>query len=206
MNAQSARHPRRESRVAPGHLARRSTAQRQRPLIVLSHVPPRGLGDTPEDYYHRGFAGLRMALPAAASNAVAARPHVDGGRARLARHVGRDDTRQRHRRRGRRDREGSSRLTRILLYTGKGGVGKTSIAAATAVLCAQRGIRTLVVSTDIAHSLADALDTPVGPTPREIAPQPVGARAGRLLQHLALLEGDPGATSRASSRGAASTR
>jgi arsenite-transporting ATPase len=61
-------------------------------------------------------------------------------------------------------------LTRILLYTGKGGVGKTSVAAATAVLCAQRGLRTLVVSTDIAHSLADALDTPVGPTPREIAP------------------------------------
>jgi len=60
-------------------------------------------------------------------------------------------------------------LTRILLYTGKGGVGKTSIAAATAVLCAQRGLRTLVVSTDIAHSLADALDTPVGPTPREIS-------------------------------------
>jgi len=61
-------------------------------------------------------------------------------------------------------------VTRILLYTGKGGVGKTSIAAATAVLCAQRGVRTLVVSTDIAHSLADALDTPVGPTPRQIAP------------------------------------
>ncbi len=61
-------------------------------------------------------------------------------------------------------------MTRILLYTGKGGVGKTSVAAATAVLCAQRGLRTLVVSTDIAHSLADALDTPVGPTPRQIAP------------------------------------
>ena len=61
-------------------------------------------------------------------------------------------------------------MTRILLYTGKGGVGKTSVAAATAVLCAQRGVRTLVVSTDIAHSLADALDTPVGPTPRQIAP------------------------------------
>jgi arsenite-transporting ATPase len=59
-------------------------------------------------------------------------------------------------------------LTRILLYTGKGGVGKTSIAAATAVLAAGRGTRTLVVSTDIAHSLADALDTPVGPTPRQI--------------------------------------
>ncbi len=61
-------------------------------------------------------------------------------------------------------------MTRILLYTGKGGVGKTSVAAATAVLCARRGVRTLVMSTDIAHSLADALDTPVGPTPREIAP------------------------------------
>jgi len=59
-------------------------------------------------------------------------------------------------------------LTRILLYTGKGGVGKTSVAAATAVLAAQRGTRTLVVSTDIAHSLADALDVPVGPTPRQI--------------------------------------
>ena len=61
-------------------------------------------------------------------------------------------------------------MTRILLYTGKGGVGKTSVAAATAVLSARRGIRTLVVSTDIAHSLADALDMPVGPTPREVAP------------------------------------
>lgn len=60
-------------------------------------------------------------------------------------------------------------MTQILLYTGKGGVGKTSIAAATAVLTAQRGQRTLVMSTDIAHSLADALDTPVGPTPRQIA-------------------------------------
>ncbi|HUS22245.1 MAG TPA: ArsA family ATPase, partial [Aeromicrobium sp.] len=61
-------------------------------------------------------------------------------------------------------------MTRILLYTGKGGVGKTSIAAATAVLSARRGIRTLIVSTDIAHSLADALDTPVGPEPVQIEP------------------------------------
>ncbi len=59
-------------------------------------------------------------------------------------------------------------MTRILLYTGKGGVGKTSVAAATAVLCARRGLRTLVVSTDIAHSLTDALDAPVGPTPVQI--------------------------------------
>jgi len=61
-------------------------------------------------------------------------------------------------------------MTRILLYTGKGGVGKTSIAAATALLCAERGLRTLVLSTDIAHSLADAFDLPLGPEPGEIAP------------------------------------
>src|SRR5919112_381065 len=56
-------------------------------------------------------------------------------------------------------------MTRILLYTGKGGVGKTSIAAATALLCADRGLRTIVLSTDIAHSLADAFDRPLGPEP-----------------------------------------
>jgi arsenite/tail-anchored protein-transporting ATPase len=61
-------------------------------------------------------------------------------------------------------------VTRIVLYTGKGGVGKTSIAAATAILCAERGMRTLIVSTDIAHSLADALDQQVGPEPTLIAP------------------------------------
>jgi arsenite-transporting ATPase len=61
-------------------------------------------------------------------------------------------------------------VTRILLYTGKGGVGKTSIAAATALLCAERGYRTLVLSTDIAHSLADAYDRPLGPEPTELAP------------------------------------
>jgi arsenite-transporting ATPase len=60
-------------------------------------------------------------------------------------------------------------MTRILLYTGKGGVGKTSIAAATAVLCAERGLRTIVLSTDIAHSLADAFDVPLGPEPTRIA-------------------------------------
>ncbi len=59
-------------------------------------------------------------------------------------------------------------MTRILLYTGKGGVGKTSIAAATALLCAERGLRTIVLSTDIAHSLADAFDVPLGPEPTRI--------------------------------------
>ena len=51
--------------------------------------------------------------------------------------------------------------TRVLLFTGKGGVGKTSVAAATALRCADAGQRTLVISTDPAHSLADAFDTPL---------------------------------------------
>lgn len=59
-------------------------------------------------------------------------------------------------------------MTRILLYTGKGGVGKTSIAAASALLCADRGSRTLVLSTDIAHSLADAFDRPLAPEPIKV--------------------------------------
>ncbi len=57
---------------------------------------------------------------------------------------------------------------RILLYSGKGGVGKTSLSAATAVRAAQLGKKTLVVSTDAAHSLADALDTAVGSEPTRI--------------------------------------
>lgn len=52
---------------------------------------------------------------------------------------------------------------RIILYTGKGGVGKTTVAAATALRCAQRGHKTLVMSTDPAHSLGDALETRIGP-------------------------------------------
>jgi arsenite-transporting ATPase len=58
---------------------------------------------------------------------------------------------------------------RILLYTGKGGVGKTSVAAATALRCAELGYRTIVVSTDSAHSLGDSLDLPVGSEPKAIA-------------------------------------
>ena len=61
-------------------------------------------------------------------------------------------------------------MTRILVYTGKGGVGKTSVAAATALACADRGYRTIVMSTDIAHSLGDAFDRELGPEPLEIAP------------------------------------
>lgn len=57
---------------------------------------------------------------------------------------------------------------RVLLFTGKGGVGKTTASAATATLAAGRGLKTLVISTDPAHSLADAVDTPLGPEPTEI--------------------------------------
>ena len=61
-------------------------------------------------------------------------------------------------------------MTRILLYTGNGGVGKTSVAAATALLSAERGTRTIVPSIDIARSLGDAFDIRLGPEPSEIAP------------------------------------
>jgi arsenite-transporting ATPase len=57
---------------------------------------------------------------------------------------------------------------RIMLYTGKGGVGKTSVAAATALRCASLGHRTCVLSTDAAHSLADSLDLPLGPEPSRV--------------------------------------
>ena len=59
---------------------------------------------------------------------------------------------------------------RTILYTGKGGVGKTSVAAATALRAANSGRKVLVMSTDPAHSLSDAFDVEVGPGPREIAP------------------------------------
>ena len=57
---------------------------------------------------------------------------------------------------------------RIILYTGKGGVGKTSIAAATALKIARSGKKTLIVSTDAAHSLGDSLDIKLSPEPVEI--------------------------------------
>jgi arsenite-transporting ATPase len=59
---------------------------------------------------------------------------------------------------------------RLILYLGKGGVGKTTLAAATAARAAQLGQRTLVVSTDLAHSLADALDRTLTAEPRQVAP------------------------------------
>jgi arsenite-transporting ATPase len=59
---------------------------------------------------------------------------------------------------------------RTILYTGKGGVGKTSVAAATALEAARSGRKVLVMSTDPAHSLSDAFDMEVGPDPKEMAP------------------------------------
>ncbi|SOD74377.1 arsenite efflux ATP-binding protein ArsA [Jatrophihabitans sp. GAS493] len=57
---------------------------------------------------------------------------------------------------------------RIVLLTGKGGVGKTTVAASTALRCAARGVKTLLLSTDAAHSLADTLDVELGGEPVEV--------------------------------------
>jgi arsenite-transporting ATPase len=59
---------------------------------------------------------------------------------------------------------------RIIVHTGKGGVGKTSVSAATALRCSELGLRTIVISTDTAHSLGDSLDVQIGPEPVEIRP------------------------------------
>ncbi len=71
---------------------------------------------------------------------------------------------------------------RILLYTGKGGVGKTSISAATAVRCAQLGYRTVVLSTDPAHSLGDSFDMRIGNEIKELAPNLWGQEIDLLYQ------------------------
>lgn len=59
---------------------------------------------------------------------------------------------------------------RVLLITGKGGVGKTTVAAATAVRASDMGYRTLVMSTDPAHSLADAFQLDFGDAPTQVTP------------------------------------
>ena len=58
---------------------------------------------------------------------------------------------------------------RVLLFTGKGGVGKTTVAAATAVRAAASGQRTLVMSTDPAHSLGDSFEVEIGSDPTQIS-------------------------------------
>lgn len=68
---------------------------------------------------------------------------------------------------------------RILMYTGKGGVGKTGIAAATAVRCAALGYRTIIMSTDQAHSLGDVFEKAIGADPV------------RITENLNALEVDP---------------
>lgn len=71
---------------------------------------------------------------------------------------------------------------RIIIYTGKGGVGKTSIAAATAVKMAKQGKRTLILSTDAAHSLADSLDMRIGPEPVPISENLWGQEVNSLRE------------------------
>ena len=71
---------------------------------------------------------------------------------------------------------------RVLLYTGKGGVGKTSLAVASALHAAEHGHRVAVLSTDSAHSLGDALGRPVGPRPVEVAPGVVAQEVAALAE------------------------
>lgn len=71
---------------------------------------------------------------------------------------------------------------RVLLFTGKGGVGKTSLAVATALGAAAHGHRVFVLSTDSAHSLGDALGREVGPTPVEVAPRVLAQEVAALAE------------------------
>ena len=59
---------------------------------------------------------------------------------------------------------------RVLLFTGKGGVGKTTTAAATALRLSEQGRRVVVTSADPAHSLADSFDVELDSVPRPVAP------------------------------------
>jgi arsenite/tail-anchored protein-transporting ATPase len=81
---------------------------------------------------------------------------------------------------------------RVILMTGKGGVGKTSVAAATGLRSAELGYKTLVLSTDPAHSLADSFDLELGHDPRSVRPNLWGAELDALME----LEGNWGAVKR----------
>ncbi len=70
-------------------------------------------------------------------------------------------------------------MNRIFIFTGKGGVGKTSVAAAHAIKSAQEGMHTLLVSTDMAHNLGDLFETQFGKSPKEV------------MEHLDVYEIDP---------------
>ncbi len=82
--------------------------------------------------------------------------------------------------------------TRTILYTGKGGVGKTSVAAATGRALARAGLRTLVLSTDPAHSLSASLGTELGPSPAAVGDklwgQEIDARA-EMQRHWSAVSG-----------------
>jgi arsenite-transporting ATPase len=71
---------------------------------------------------------------------------------------------------------------RVILMTGKGGVGKTSVAAATGLRCAELGYRTLVLSTDPAHSLADSLEMELNHEPRLVRENFHAAELDALLE------------------------
>ena len=70
-------------------------------------------------------------------------------------------------------------MNRIIIFTGKGGVGKTSIAAAHARKASKEGKKTLIVSTDMAHNLSDLFE------------QPLGKEEMQVAEHLFALEIDP---------------
>jgi arsenite-transporting ATPase len=76
----------------------------------------------------------------------------------------------------------ASRPARVVFLTGKGGVGKTTTAAATAAHAAERGARVLVVSADPAHSLGDVLGVPLGGEPRAVGPHRPGHAALAALE------------------------
>lgn len=69
---------------------------------------------------------------------------------------------------------------RTILFTGKGGVGKTTLAAATALLSARRGYKTLIISTDAAHSLSDSFEVQLENTPKKIISNLVGQEVNAL--------------------------
>jgi arsenite-transporting ATPase len=69
---------------------------------------------------------------------------------------------------------------RLILFTGKGGVGKTTLSAATALLCAKKGYKTLIISTDAAHSLSDSFEVPLSNTPAKIVHNLFGREVNAL--------------------------
>jgi len=69
---------------------------------------------------------------------------------------------------------------RLILFTGKGGVGKTTLSAATALLCAKKGYKTLVISTDAAHSLSDSFEVSLSNAPTRIVPNLFGREVNAL--------------------------